>query len=275
MPKLLRKEDLMREIAECPLYKIKTGTKGNCETVIDFQKNKTGGWKGGYFHCAEPWFGDLEKAEVLFVSSNPSYSAEESKDMKVGVKIVKRHHPNLDSSYPGLPKLDSYVHLVDFFENEMKKRIDSVTGKPYKNTYSRYWRRICKFAAWILDYDEKEKYNEEKLSQIALTEIVHCKSTSETGVRECCDTCRDTWLDRIIDLFACNKYSNPNIRKYVVLVGKVARAQKGTIEKIVKKYPNLKIKVIETPHPSFRGLLDKARKEDIKDQIQKHTPCRF
>lgn len=270
MPKLSRKEDLMREIAECPLYKIKTGIKDDCKTVIDFQKNKTGGWKGGYFHCAEPWFGDLEKAEVLFVSSNPSYSAEESKDKIVGGITLKRHHPDLESENP-----DPYVYLFKFFESEMKRRIDPTTKKPYPNTYSIYWWRICKFAAWILGYDEKkEKYSLENLSRIALTEIVHCKSTSETGVRECCDTCRDTWLDRIIELFACNG-ADSNKQKYVVLVGKVARAQRKTIddivEKIVKKYPNLKIKVIETPHPGCRGLSDEDRKEAIIDQIKKQT----
>lgn len=136
------------------------------------------------FHLPEPWNGDIESAQVLFISSNPSVDAEE--EYPVG----------------GWSESD----VVDFFTNRFGDGIREWTRdlRPllasgvHRNEWTRFWAGIQARAREICPDLQLGR-------DIAITEVVHCKSTNEIGVTE--DTvaeCASRWLDRILAVSAAN-----------------------------------------------------------------------
>ncbi|MGV0434349.1 hypothetical protein ACUY3H_05225 [Corynebacterium ureicelerivorans] len=115
------------------------------------------------FHVPEPWNGNLETAEILFVSSNPSFDPNEE-------------FPKLaNDSWPD-------EKVVDFFVNRFN---ESNYGEN-----NAFWKAVRKTAAYILgETDEFRKLSETDTSdraiirsieyRTAITEAVHCKSQSE------------------------------------------------------------------------------------------------
>lgn len=154
------------------------------------------------FHMPEPWKGNLKTAEILFVSSNPSID-------------LKENFPKFESEEWSEDKKDGVVECFG-------KRL-----KSYKNNY---WTGIRKYAGYILgeiDSVRAFKKNEEDkkrkiASRVALTEIVHCKSRGETGVKKAAKTCFDIHTNEVIGEFLKTP-SDPGNNKIVVFVGGKAR----------------------------------------------------
>ena len=218
-------KELLLEIATCPIK----NSFVDCKTIKSVQDdNET-------FQCAEAWNGNIEKAKVLFISSNPSYDNKETK--------------KLDNPYPNRQKTKE-EKFIDFFENRFSNTV-------WKD-YPKFWKRIAKFATFIPEYKNKDKkvFFQEF---VASTEIVHCKSTNEIGVNESCDKCFSLWTKKILSRFN---------GKYIVLVGKFALERYLEIKEIIKD----KI-VITTEHPNSRikGNTDKVRQASFIKQIESQT----
>ena len=169
------------------------------------------------FQLPEPWNGNITSAEILFVGSNPSYNSSE-------------FFPN--------QAWDNHS-IADFFRNRFS---DAYYQK------IRFWTLIKKYASWILDVPQSDPKLPEK---ICITEIVHCKSTREYGVRESCNTCAQKWFQQILESFQ---------GKYIVVLGRVAK-------KMLPEVPCEK-KVVFMPHPNAHGITDEQRKVNLKEQLE-------
>ena len=158
----MTKEELILSIARCE--EIETATTNEqhpCYDMVNVQTTKD-------FHLPEPWNGNIEAAEVLFIGSNPNYDENEN--------------------YP--TKLWNSEDIISFFENRF--------GLMPKNKYSRYWKAAIEWAGLILNEESEDII----LSKIALTEIVHCKSHSDKEISRICKThCVKKWLEKVLSLF--------------------------------------------------------------------------
>lgn len=139
----------------------------------------------------EAWAGALSTARIVFVSSNPSLSV-----------ATPGADPLTAEAYPTSASSDDTI--AEF----VLRRFDpSVTPKPYvledhhlqldgkypKHT-TKFWTSIRARATELLEHPADPN------ADFVLTEVVHCKSTAETGVAKASPTCADLYLDRILEL---------------------------------------------------------------------------
>lgn len=136
------------------------------------------------FQNPEPWNGDISKADVLFLSSNPSY--------------------NPDENYPNDSWEDEKIY------NYHKNRFSDEHYQKNKNKVL-FWRKTRKSASWLLNISLEDETLEE---HICMTEIVHCKSQKENGVPEACNMCIEKWLGKILKEFK---------GQYIVIFGEKAK----------------------------------------------------
>lgn len=143
----------------------------------------------------KPWSGHASQAPILFLSSNPSISFSE-----------EYPHPTWGDAA-----------IVDFFEERFSgdyPRIKSgIYGRQKDGNYpakgTRFWIGVRARASELLQRRAipGEDY--------ALSEIVHCKSTGELGVRSAAVTCADRYLADVVRMSGA---------RIVVGLGKVAES---------------------------------------------------
>jgi uracil-DNA glycosylase len=129
----------------------------------------------------EPWSGDLERAQILFVSSNPSGSQPAGAEPRGGEHLFPR---------PSWPP-DA---VVDYFHERFERdiidgRFQSENGK--RGAYVAFWGGTFGIARQLLagavpgdDY--------------ALTELVRCKSRKERGVPHALEKCTGLNLEETL-----------------------------------------------------------------------------
>ncbi len=181
----------------------------NCSVAGDLRRNPTrphpcqrivSSQGGTVFQLPEPWVGQIDRAPILFIGANPSLDQDE-------------RFPNSDKS----EWADHRV--IDFFSNRFtsserwveKYKVSLRNGK-YSKTSVRFWLAVRQRASKILD---KAAAEVEPGVDFALTEVVHCKSRLEEGVREASCFCRKRYLKRILEIAAA---------KVIIVYGSVARA---------------------------------------------------
>jgi len=139
------------------------------------------------FQLPEPWRGDIAGAPLLFVSSNPSWDPNvDNPTSLTDDDTIFRYY---DSGFQDFP----FVHLKD--GNRRQKKV-------------RFWLEIQSRAEELYERDVTAGRD------YALTEVVHCKSRGERGVREAVDECTGRHFARLMEL-------SPAV--VVVVLGKVAK----------------------------------------------------
>lgn len=124
---------LITQIARCcEVEKAKSDLNHPCNKIVCSQN-------GHGFQLPEPYNGNIGKADILFVSSNPNIDKDE-------------HYPISDWND---------MEIADFFVNRFE-------NTP-KKQYSSYWKSILKWASWI----KPEIPRGEIHKHIAVTEVVH------------------------------------------------------------------------------------------------------
>lgn len=249
----------------------------NCQKICEYQYKKISKapddsgseqeFSKAMFHVPEPWNGNLKTAKILFVGPNPSIN-------------LKEKFPKFESEKWSEDKKNE---VVDFFS-------DRLNLLDLKNDIKKtpYWREIYKYAAYILkvkgvgavktiEFGDKEK--EEIDSQIALTEIVHCKSTSqeEGGVDEAAETCFKKYTKKVIEYFLETPPGSGE-KKTVVFLGGIAKAticaeagtDKDNIDrkKIADYFGVSKenARFLFIYHPNARGLTHGQRQDRINEE---------
>jgi hypothetical protein len=194
-----------------------------CSTIVRSQHVR-----GDDFQLPEPWRGQIDKARILFVSSNPSigddhYALRSSPDEQVW---ESQHLAFGGGSRP---------YILDGIKTTKPD------GSPLKAV--RYWSSIRARARELLP-------NAVPGEDYAITEIVHCKSVGEIGVLEAALTC--------YNLHASNVFSVAPA-KVVVVLGKFAReALLGAGADFPRSPLDMELggrtrTVLFLPHPNARG----------------------
>jgi len=154
-----------------------------CRKVVSAQFEQGDITSVDQWHAPEPWTGDIERAKVLFVSSNPSF-----------------HH---DDTYPGFPAHDGLpVSPVHFFHSRFHDaRFTDANGLRARHRDGSwhsvgFWKDLQKVAQQLLGESEGRLNG----GRVAFTEIVHCKSKREAGVEEAKAFCTQKYLAKILDL---------------------------------------------------------------------------
>lgn len=140
-----------------------------CSKIIDFQRGQ-GVSMPNDFQLPEPWSGDIVNAPILFISSNPAFSNTEL--------------------YPLLTWPNPII--ADFFINRFKDR-----GPNYSWVYkSRLLNKNGTRGKSVRYWSSIKKRAEELLGRIAVpgidycnTELVHCKSAGQIGVKSALPEC--------------------------------------------------------------------------------------
>ena len=180
-------ESLALEVARCPLIPIALGNAAHpCHDVVSVQSAAD-----AQRQVPEAWAGGISTAKVLFLSSNPSIS-----------EPGPGEPPESAEAYPIASDTDA--RIIDF----VTRRFDpTVTPKPYvlddhhlqldghyRKTTTKFWSSIRKRAEELLGPGA------EPHRDYAMTEVVHCKSKDEIGVKKAAVTCGERYLDRIVRL---------------------------------------------------------------------------
>lgn len=148
----------------------------------------------------EPWIGNLEKARILFISSNPSISDHEDiqiredfptygmSERNAAEFFIKRfdnsvNPPHATFNYPG------YVDFLYRSNDGVFRGKGNSTDKSIET-----WKGIFERAKEILgpECNPNENY--------ALTEVVKCKSKKEEGVKDASDKCIEKWMSSVLQI---------------------------------------------------------------------------
>lgn len=176
----------------------------------------------------EPWRGHIDVAPILFISSNPSISGHEVFPPSdwTDTQVIDHYQNCFDADIKGPHQIDHRSYNSVPFWREIRGRASEILGRtaiPGKD--------------------------------FALTEVVHCKSTREQGVREAISHCAMLWLMPVMEQSAA---------KIVVLVGRYAKevcTNTWSINPSQKVHfgvatPKRKRAVIILPHPNARQRRD-------------------
>lgn len=174
---------LLLRIARCPNLGLGACTK-IAAVQNDFAKRQV----------PEPWNGDLVRARILFVSSNPSISEVED--------------------YPTDQWTDDAI--ADYFEHRYGRWMaDGTKGLRKDGTRGKanpFLSSVKKTAERLLDRPPVPGVD------YAVTEVVHCKSRAEVGVAEALGECTRRYLGGILEAAGA---------KVIVVLGDRANAALG------------------------------------------------
>ena len=211
-------EELALDISSCK--DVNNALKKNhaCSAVVSWQVKE---WQLSIseventpLHRPEAWTGDLKKAPIIFLASNPSFNHEENypdwmgkwKNEEIIQFATKRFIAEGERSFGA----------IDNGINRDKTYLKD--GNPSKNSVA-YWREIRGRVAEILD---KEVNEVSAHSDFVMTELVHCKSFKEIGVSDALVHCTKKYMNRIFELSPAT---------LVIVMGK------KPAEQLVKLYP--------------------------------------
>lgn len=188
--------ELLHEITRCPLIQAwfaSPQSPNPCSKIIAFQ-HEVHPESLDQHQVPEPWSGDLQRAPILFLSSNPSIDEQEE--------------------YPLWPWSDQWIE--DFFVNRFgggrKQWIEDGIRKLQCDGLRRpvrFWIEVRQRAIELLGEDVQPG------SDYALTEVVHCKAKKETGVQKALPECAKRYLRSVVALSQA---------RVIVVLGKIIRA---------------------------------------------------
>lgn len=173
---------LLLEIARCRIAKHCLSSPNEshcCQSIVGVQTRDFVS-----FHVPEPWSGRLTAAPILFLSSNPSIDEWEE--------------------YPTFDWSDEQI--VDFFNNRFSEGEKEWVRR---GLYPRR-RNGCYPTKWVRFFASARARASELLDvprghvrpgiDYVLSEVVHCKSRGEQGVREALRVCPGQYLNRTVSL---------------------------------------------------------------------------
>lgn len=223
--------DLFLTIGRCPVIAEVRATGGPgcpCRGIVELQSDRP-----LERHTAEPWLGHIDRAPILFVSSNPGWSDDQG-----GIADGTR----TDKDF-----IDKFINFFDAGKYSVGGiRGVGPDGKPEKR-WVPYWASTRARATELLGTGvvPGESY--------ALTEVVHCNSRTENAgaVREAMAECAPRYLDAVLEVAAA---------RLIVVVGDVAASTflaRGIDpnRRFLRSTPvaGRERAIVFLPHPSRRG----------------------
>ena len=172
---------LMLDISHCNEIKQALENSNHpCYEIVNYQKHDF-----KKFQNPEPWNGNIEKADILFIGLNPSYNPNEE--------------------YPTASWDNEKIY------NYHKNRFSDEHYKKNKNKVL-FWQKSRKSASWILNIPLDDITLE---NHFCITEMIHCKSPKQIGVSmKACNKCVEKWMNKILKEFK---------GRYIVVFGKITK----------------------------------------------------
>ena len=229
--------ELLLSIAQCPdLANARDNTSHPCAAVVRKQTGET-------CQVPEPWTGHIETAPILFIGSNPGNFTKSSISPEVAGAA-----PIPSTSLPAVFDRDAgYTHQ----QPNGGAQYGKVLGADGRAVISRHWVR---FWSMVKNHAATPILQDRPVPGIdyAITEMVHCKSNSEAGVRNALSHCSRKWTPAIME------HSSAAI---VVLLGDHARSAAAGLWRLdTSQSAQFDVPiagrnraVIILPHPNFRG----------------------
>ena len=215
----MERDELLLAITRCPEIERARGDAGHpCAGIVGLQPPDQ-------FQAPEPWRGHIDAAPILFVSSNPG---------------IRGREPFPPAGWTDQGIIDYYQRCFD----DDYTGPDRIDHRAYNSVA--FWRGVRARAAEIIGRQAVPG------TDFALTELVHCKSTGEQGVRRAHLTCAEQWLDRVLQASGAD---------IIVLLGQQARdhcAARWGLDKAQPVHfgvatPGRERAVVILPHPNARG----------------------
>jgi hypothetical protein len=211
-----------------------------CREVVDSQRVYFSP-QDPKFQPPEPWRGHLNLAPLLFISSNPS----------IAPPAVAG-----GDTYPNSPWTDS--DRIDYFANSFGGGTHEWIRDGVRHLLpdGSYGKPVAFWAAVKRRAEELYSRSVEPGTDYALTEVVHCKSLREIGVREAVNECTNRYLGPVLALSPA---------RVVVVLGVVAgsavrrwlvendRQSESSMQKCVEGPPTpsgLSRMFVFAPHPN-------------------------
>lgn len=172
---------LASAITSCPeIPRARMSANHPCAKIVGLQREDA-------FQSPEPWRGHIETAPILFVSSNPSIGGE--------------------YTFPPSGWSDEQVvsYYLGCFDHHVEGRYQ-VDERRFARV--QFWREVRARASELLGRPAVQG------EDFAITEVVHCKSTREQGVKEALELCVQRWMEPVIERCAA---------KVIVVLGSYAR----------------------------------------------------
>lgn len=197
-------QELALDISSCTEVSSAFASEGHpCHKVATWQKGRVPGTaeltspSGSRIQRPEPWTGNLRKAPIIFLASNPSFDEKE-------------FYPDWSGDWT---EQDIIQFGSERFLASPTRPFGATDGPSLKDqdrTYLRngklsravaHWRRVRALAALFL---EKSMSEVSAHDDYVMTELVHCKSWNEVGVPQALSHCTQLWMERVFSLSPAN-----------------------------------------------------------------------
>lgn len=169
-----------------------------CSKVVNWQSMQ---WNppvleigGSKMHRPEPWTGDLQVAPMMFLSSNPSFDANENFP-----SWDQEKWPEQEIAKFGAERFTSdFSRSHGATESSIVSEQDRTIGLEGQiSGRVKHWSWVRQFASVVYG---KSISDTSAISDYVMTELVHCKSPHEEGVIEALGKCKEKWFDKIMEL---------------------------------------------------------------------------
>lgn len=208
-------ELLAAEISHCARIPKGVSVSGDpCYEILNIREQvKERKRSGGFRQLPEAWVGNLVRARVMILSSNPAISFKEKPAEQEAFPLGGFDDPTV--LHPDWPLSRVVEFQTRRFDQGLPVPFVRVedgaflarSGK-YEKNKSRYWLKSFDLGREIIgsEFDPAR--------DLVLTEVVHCKSQGEKGVAAASTPCARRYLARILRLSAA---------KLIVVAGAHAR----------------------------------------------------
>lgn len=194
---LTRVKEVFISVARCPNVRaVYSGAGGACSKIVEYQMTKYAAAQYEDFQVPEPWVGQIDLARILFLSSNPSIGEDDHSRGDTADDIMWEAHHLAHGGGSRKYILDG-LYTTDRDGNRIEAQ--------------KYWSWVRNRVAEIIQHRPIRDGVD-----YALTEIVHCKSRNQVGVREAASTCARQHLNNVLSVAAA---------RVVVAVGVIAQKQ--------------------------------------------------
>ena len=211
-------DDLLVAICRCPIMEAHLEGRGGDEGCGDIvlhqwaqvpsEESRRGRWHREH-HVPVPWVGHLESAPILFISSNPNLSARDIRKAEK-VKILEpeplpelrekrvEDHPSLRKPFRAAKWYWEPDEMIDLHEDNFEVWVKDDGVTPLSGSSG----RRPKVPYWEFAHDQSQHLicgrPVRPGHDYALTEVVHCKSAAEHGVKSALEPCVDRYLGAVV-----------------------------------------------------------------------------
>lgn len=257
---------LFHQITHCEnLCQARADAQHPCSTILSTQDENE-------VQCPEPWRGHIEKAKILFISSNPSIGEEDASPRVAVAEAVhyapepewrnERVESHFDGAFTG--------GQPPWIQGGIYPLLHGAANQPVYGRAVPFWNSVRCLARLLLSHEPTPGID------YALTEVVHCKSRAEIGVSKALRTCADLYLKRILCLSPA---------RLVVVVGSRSRIAVRRLDVAAPVPPRLLVhcenfcgrtrKILFLSHPSprvrptakFPQLPDQQTAQSVRDWL--------